>query len=126
MLVFLFILLYNITMNIRNLFKCSPKKPKKRVLYAITNGSYMGVCVIFVKPEEHPKNGIYAAMAIGDKDFDGGMEAMEIPERDVNNGIKLGILDKIRTVPEELYILCCKEYTTRINKKNGNNYESTN
>lgn len=113
-------------MNIKNLFKRSPKKPKERVLYAITNGSYMGVCVVFVTPKEYPKDGMYAAMAIGDKDFDGGMDAMEIPEKDVADGLKLGILDKIRNVPQELYDLCCSEYEERMKRKNkGATYEST-
>ena len=108
---------YYINMKIRELFRLRRKKPKKRILYAITNGTYMGACVIFVNPKEYPKDGFYAAMAIGDRDMDGGMEAMEIPEKDVTEGLKLGILDKIRNVPEELYCLCCSEYKERIKKR---------
>ena len=95
----------------------SNKKPKERVLYAITNGIYMGACVLFVTPEKYPKDGIYAAMAIGGKDMDGGMEAMEIPQKAVEGGLTNGILDKIRKVPKELYNLCCMEYETRLKTK---------
>jgi hypothetical protein len=95
-----------------------PKQPKERVLYAITNGRLKGVCVIFVKPSEHPKNGIYSAIAIGNQDYDGGMDALEIPEKDVLEGLKTGILDTIRKVPKELYWLCCREYEERVKRKN--------
>lgn len=104
-------------MKLRNIFKHKQLKPKPRILYAITNGIYMGVCVIFVKPENHPKNGVYPAMAIGNKDFDGGMEAMEIPETDVIKGLESHILDKIKKVPKELYELCCNEYYERVRRK---------
>jgi len=114
-------------MNIRTLFKRKNPKPKERVLYAITNGTYMGACVIFIKPNEYPKNGIYAVMAIGDKDFDGGMNAMEIPAKDVTEGLSGKILDKIRRVPPELYSLCCTEYEARMKLKTENiSNESTN
>ena len=102
------------------LFTRKTIKPKERVLYAITNGTFMGVCVIFIKPEEYPKDGVYAAMAMGDKDFDGGMNALEIPEKDVTDGFKCGILDKIKKVPKELYWLCCNEYDERIKLKRKN------
>jgi len=108
----------------RFLFKKIPPKPKERILYAITNGVYMGICVLFIKPKEYPKNGKYAAIAIGGKDMDGGMEAMDIPAEDVTNGIKNKILDKIRRVPVELYKLCCDEYEERVKRKENNN-EST-
>jgi hypothetical protein len=115
---------YNIGMKMKNPFK-RKKIPKERVLYAITDGDYMGSCVIFIKPKEHPKNGVYAAMAIGDKNMDGGMESMDIPEKDVISGLDLGILEKIRGVPKELYDLCCSEYIEREKRKKENN-ESTN
>ena len=91
-------------------------KPRKRVLYAITKGTYLGNCVVFIDPENHPQNGIYAAIAFGGKDMDGGMEAMDIPAMDVENGIKHGILDKIRKIPEDLYALCCAEYEERLKR----------
>lgn len=105
------------------LFNRKPKKPKERVLYAITNGNLMGVCLIFIKPKEYPKNGIYAAIAIGDKNMKGGMDALEIPEKDVVHGFEAGILDKIKKVPKELYWLCCQEYDERKKLKEK---ESTN
>ena len=77
----------------------------------------MGVCVIFVKPKEYPKDEIYAAIAIGSKEYEGGMDALEIPEKDVTEGLKYGILDKIRKVPKDLYWLCCHEYDERMKRK---------
>ena len=105
-------------------------KPKERVLYAITKGIYIGSCVIFINPKEHPKNNIYAAIAIGSKNMgdstmDGGMDAIQIPENDVINGLTHGILDKIKKIPKELYWLCCKEYEERVTLKEKSN-ESTN
>jgi len=100
-------------MNLRNILKRKAPKPKERVLYAITNGTYMGVCVVFIRPELHPIDGFYSAMAIGDKDFDGGLKAMKIPEKDVTEGIQKKILDKIRRIPPELYHHCIAEYNER-------------
>lgn len=105
-------------------FKPKTYKPKERILYAITNGIYKGVCLIFIKPNEHPKNGIYAAMAIGDKNMDGGMETMQIPEIEILNGLKGGILDEIKKVPKDLYWLCCEEYTERQKRLKEKNNES--
>lgn len=105
-------------MNIfKRLIKRQPLKPKERVLYAITGGTYLGAFIIFVTPKEYPKDGIYAAIAMGGKDMDGGMEIMEIPEKDVTEGLKLGLLDKIRTIPQDLYLLCCGEYKERVKRK---------
>ena len=98
------------------------KKPKERVLYAVTNGTLLGICIMFINPKEYPKNGYYAAIAMGDKTMDGGMDAIEIPEKDVMTGLKLGILDPvkmIRKIPKELYYLCCREYSERIKRKEG-------
>lgn len=108
-------------MNIIKLFKKDNGKPKERVLYAITRGTYMGTCLIFVKPEEHPQDGIYAAMAIGGTDkeaLDGGMNPMQIPEEAIKDGLNYGLLDKIRKVPKELYNLCCSEYDERLKRQN--------
>jgi len=95
-------------------------KPQERVLYAVTNGTMLGVCVLFINPKEYPKSGHYAAIAIGDKNMDGGMDAIDIPEKDVINGIKLGILERVTTfrkIPRELYELCCSEYAERVKRK---------
>jgi len=110
---------YNINM-IKNIFTRKTDKPKERIVYAVTKGTYLGTCLIFVKPNEHPKDGIYAAMAIGDKDgkFDGGMDVMQIPEDALNDGLKTGLLDKVSKVPKELYNLCCSEYDERLKRKN--------
>ena len=102
---------------IRKLFKTKSPKPKKRVLYAITKGTYLGICVVFIKPTEYPKNSAFAAISFGGKDMDGGIEPMEIPEKDVTEGLKNGILDKIGKIPKELYSLCCDEYEKRITMK---------
>jgi len=99
------------------LFKRTHKKPKERSLYAITNGTMMGVCIMFINPNEYPKDGYYAAIAIGDKNMDGGMDALEIPEESVTNGLKYGILDPVQKIPKELYALCCGEYAERLKRK---------
>ena len=75
----------NVTIDeteIKNIFRKQTDKPKERIVYAVTKGTYLGTCLIFVKLDEYPKDGIYAAMAIGDKDgkFYGGMDIMQIPE----------------------------------------------
>ena len=104
------------SMNILNRLFKRTVKPKHRMLYAITNGTYIGNCIVFINPQEYPKNGIYAAISFGGKDTDGGMEPMDIPEVDVINAIKNGILDKIQKIPIELYELCCAEYKERIKR----------
>ena len=53
------------------------------------------------------------------------METMNIPEKDVTDGLANGILDKIRVVPTELYQLCCNEHAERLKRKEELN-ESTN
>ena len=103
-------------MNVIKKLFTKDTKPKERVLYAITGGTYMGHSVVFINPTAHPKNGIYAAIAIGGKDMDGGMEAMDIPEDAVTEGLKKGILDKIKKIPPELYELCKAEYAERVRR----------
>ena len=93
------------------------EKPKEQVLYAITDGEHMGMAVVFINPEKHPVDGIYPAMIIGGKDLDGGMDSINLTEKDVFDGLRLGILDKIRKVPKELYELCCSEYYEREKRK---------
>lgn len=86
-----------------NLFN---KKPKDRVLYAVTAGDYIGKFIVFInKTDTH-----YEVMAIGGKD---SFELLTIPIKDVEEGLKLGILDKVRKVPKDLYKLCCMEYNLR-------------
>tara|TARA_R110002126_G_scaffold121950_3_gene263525 strand:- start:1347 stop:1688 length:342 start_codon:yes stop_codon:yes gene_type:complete len=110
---------------LKNLFKKSNPKPKERILYAITKGTHLGSCILFIKPKDFPQDGYFAAIAIGGKDMDGGMETMNIPEKDVTDGLANGILDKIRVVPTELYQLCCNEHAERLKRKEELN-ESTN
>ena len=95
------------------------------MLYAITKGTYLGLCVVFIKPNEYPQEGMYAAISFGAKDSDGGIDPLDIPEKDVTSGLKAGILDKIRRIPPELYKLCCNEYVERIKRKEETNDEST-
>ena len=110
---------------LKNLLRKSDPKPKARILYAITKGTHLGACVLFIRPKEFPQDGHFAAIAIGGKEMDGGMEVMSIPEKDVTDGLKNGILDKIRIVPTELYQLCCSEHAERLKRKEGLD-ESTN
>jgi len=109
---------------IKKLFNISDKikKPKERVLYAITKGTYLGHSIMFINVKEYPQNGIYATLSFSNKHLDGGMDILDIPELEVINGLKTGIIDKINKVSMGAYILFCKEYYVRKKMKEKNEF----
>ena len=94
-------------------FKKDKSRPREQTLYAITNGTHMGVCIVFIDLEKYPQDGVYEALAMGDIDMDGGMEPISIPEKDVKLGLKNKIIEPIRKLPDDIYTVCKAEYTKR-------------
>jgi len=108
------------------MFKIKSDKPKLQILYAVTDGVHKGKTILFIEPNTHPRDNMYAAIAmnIHEKTDNGGFEILDLPEEAVKEGLKLKILDKIKRIPKGLYNMCCQEYYHKIKESVKN--ESTN
>lgn len=75
------------------------KHPKKRLVYAVTKGTYLGelwVCV------ENTKS--YKFLSLPE------MHVRDIPKDKFDLGLKEGILDVVNKLPNYVYKVCYKQY----------------
>jgi len=82
-------------------------RPGYRILYAVTAGDYIGKFIVFVAEDDKK----YDVMAIGGKE---SFELLSIPIKDVEMGLKSGVLDMVRKIPVELYNILQSEYNIRM------------
>ena len=90
--------------------------PKFGYIYAITHGTYIGQFIVFVEESEYS----YGVLMM--KAYDGAeMTVQQINKKDVINGIKNDIIDKVRKLPKDFYTLCCAQYSHIKKTKAGEN-----
>ena len=82
------------------------KKLKKRGLYAVTTGDYVGQCFIFVEGWQN-KEDEYNVLALPE------MELKSIPATAIKEGLEKGILDLVEILPHDVYDKCCSEFYHR-------------
>ena len=89
------------------------KKTLKRNVYAVEGGFMLGSVITVIDYDEANKN--YAVLSCKlDADYP---TALEIPEKDIKEGIEKGVLKYIETLKRPLYRDCKKEYNLLKNTK---------
>ena len=81
------------------------KSPHRKTLYAVTAGDYMGKFLMFLN--KTPDKEHYYTLAVGEgrEINSGSFTAMKIPVIDVDEGIKLKIIEPAGKITEEMYKL---------------------
>lgn len=93
-----------------NRFKKKQIRPK--TLYAVTAGVYIGQFFLFMN--HIPKDGMFEVLSMPD------MIPMSIDEQSIIEGLQKDILDKIETLPDNVFDLCTAEYNHRLKLKETN------
>ena len=82
--------------------------PKRRAVYAVTKGDYLGEFLIYVEETDS----VYCFLSLQD------MHVREIPKADTVSGLQEGILDKVETLPRDVYSICHAQYVeSRTNRE---------
>lgn len=76
------------------------KHPKKRFLYAITGGKYLGELFVFI---EKTKDN-FSFLSLPD------MKIREVPHDKFDFGIDNKIIDIVEKLPSKVYDVCVKQY----------------
>ena len=74
--------------------------PKRRAVYAVTGGDYLGEFLIYVEE----RDGLYCFLSLPE------MHVREITKADVMTGLDNKILDRVEKVPRDVFLLCCEQY----------------
>ena len=79
--------------------------PHRKTLYAVTAGDYMGKFLMFLN--KTPDKEHYHTLAVGEgrEINSGSFTAMEIPVVDVDEGIRLKIIEPAGKITKEMYNL---------------------
>lgn len=84
----------------KQLFSFLEKHPKKRFLYAITGGFYLGELFVFIEKQ--------------DKDFNflslPEMKIRTVPCDKFSFGLDNKIIDVVEQLPKQIYNVCIKQY----------------
>ncbi len=84
--------------------------PKRRVVYAVTKGDYIGEFLVYVEEIES----VYCFLSLPD------MHVRDIPKSDIVSGLQEGILDEVETLPRDVFSICHAQYVeSRINHETG-------
>ena len=81
------------------------KKPKKRYIYAVTKGDYLGEFFVYMDERESS----YVFMSLPD------FRIRKVPVNDFDNGVEQGVLDMVERLPRSVYIECQEQYTKTLN-----------
>ena len=83
-------------------------KPKQRVVYAVTKGDYLGEFLVYVEETDLT----YCFLSLPD------MHIRDIPKSDTASGLQEGILDKVETLPRDVFSICHAQYVkSRTNRE---------
>lgn len=81
------------------------KKPKKRHVYAVTQGDYIGEFFVYMDYKEDR----YIFLSLPD------FHIREVPKIEFDSGVDLGVLDMVERLPRGVYIECQQQYTKMTN-----------
>lgn len=86
---------------------------KKRDMYAIVAGQYGGDFIVFT--QDKPINGVYNTIVLPD------FIPRDIKVEDVENGIKIKVLDKVERLKNLVFdaVICEANYRKELEKKKG-------
>ena len=77
-----------------------PRHPKKRQVYAVTGGKYVGQFFVYITQNEHD----YVFLSLPD------MEQVTVPCDKFRFGIDNKILDPVSVLPKKVYLMCEAQY----------------
>lgn len=75
--------------------------PKRRAVYAVTGGDYLGEFLIYVEEQDN----MYCFLSLPK------MKVREISKADIASGLDSKVLDKVETLPKDVFLLCYEQYT---------------
>lgn len=75
------------------------KHPRKKTIYAVTKGTYLGELLVFIEEEDELK-----FLAIPN------MNIRSIPKEKFELGLKEGIVEVVKKLPTYVYNTCKKQY----------------
>ena len=81
------------------------KRPKKRHVYAVTKGDYIGEFFVYMDEQKSS----YVFMSLPD------FHIRKVPVNDFDNGVEQGVLDMVERLPRSVYIECQEQYTKTLN-----------
>ena len=81
------------------------KKPKKRNVYAVTKGDYLGEFFVYMDKEESS----YVFLSLPD------FRIRKVPINDFDSGVDEGVIDMVERLPRSVYIECQEQYTKTLN-----------
>ena len=76
------------------------KHPKKKYLYAITGGKFLGELFVYIK--KHKEN--YSFLSLPD------MKIVDVPYEKFEFGIENKIIETVKKLPSYVYKVCIKQY----------------
>ena len=82
------------------------KRPKKRHVYAVTKGDYLGEFLVYMGKGKSS----YNFLSLPD------FRIRKVPINDFDSGVQQGVLDMVERLPRSVYIECQEQYTKTLNK----------
>lgn len=79
------------------------KHPRRRFVYAVTDGDYMGEFLVYMEQS----NDKYVFLSLPD------LHVRYISDNDIQSAIKSNVLDVVEKLPSEVYSVCCIQYRDR-------------
>jgi len=76
------------------------KHPKKKYLYAITGGKFLGELFVFI--EKNKEN--YSFLSLPD------MKVRDVPQEKFDFGLDNKIIEIVQKIPSYVYKVCIKQY----------------
>ena len=76
------------------------KHPKKKIVYAITGGKYLGELLVFM--EEKDKNFLFLSLP--------EMHVREVPKEKFSFGLEEKIIEIVKKIPSYVYGVCKAQY----------------
>lgn len=82
------------------LFKKLLQHPRKKTIYAVTGGKYLGELLVYVESTDSN----YYFLALPE------MNIREVPKEKFEFGLKENIIDVVKTIPSYVYRVCRAQY----------------
>ena len=98
--------------------KLFSRKLKKRDMYAVTAGKYLGLFLVF--SDNKPTNNTYPLIVLPD------LTSMRLDEKIVQEGFDKGVLDFVKRLPSAVYNEIIKQIEYKENKVQKELIEATN
>jgi hypothetical protein len=76
------------------------KHPRKKIVYAITGGKYLGELLVFM--EERDKNFFFLSLP--------EMHVREVPKEKFSFGLEEKIIEIVKKIPSYVYSVCKAQY----------------